>query len=91
MSDLNDILKERGKRYGEFIGHAKVTMDLKRVLRHHIYDRDLVLADDQWEALDMICHKIGRIVNGDPSYEDSWADIGGYAKLVADRLRKEAA
>jgi hypothetical protein len=91
MSDINALLTERGKRYGAFSGHANVTMDLKRVMRHHIYDRDLVLADDQWEALDMIAHKIGRIINGDPSYEDSWTDIAGYAQLVADRLRKEAA
>jgi hypothetical protein len=34
----------------------------------------------------MIAHKIGRIVNGDPRYADSWVDIAGYAKLVADRL-----
>ena len=27
-----------------------------------------------------------RIVNGDPHYHDSWHDIVGYAKLVADRL-----
>ena len=34
----------------------------------------------------MICHKIGRILNGDPDYGDSWRDIAGYALLVADRL-----
>jgi hypothetical protein len=34
----------------------------------------------------MICHKIGRIVNGDPDYFDSWIDVAGYAQLVADRL-----
>ena len=34
----------------------------------------------------MICHKIGRIINGDANYEDSWRDIAGYAQLVADRL-----
>jgi len=44
---------------------------------------------DQDEALDMIAHKIGRIVNGDPDYEDSWRDIAGYATLVADRLLKD--
>jgi hypothetical protein len=48
--------------------------------------RRLTLADDQQEALDMICHKIGRIINGDPDYADSWHDIAGYAQLVADRL-----
>ena len=42
--------------------------------------------DDQLEALDMIAHKIARIINGDPDYADSWHDIAGYAKLVADRL-----
>jgi hypothetical protein len=51
-----------------------------------IVERDLALAADQQEALDMICHKIGRIVNGDPNYADSWVDIAGYATLVADRL-----
>ena len=35
----------------------------------------------------MIAHKIGRIINGDPDYDDSWADIAGYAKLVSDRLQ----
>lgn len=45
------------------------------------------LADDQYEALDMIAHKIARIINGDPDYADSWDDIAGYAKLVADRLQ----
>jgi hypothetical protein len=34
----------------------------------------------------MIQHKIARILNGDPNYHDSWHDIGGYSKLVADRL-----
>lgn len=34
----------------------------------------------------MIAHKLGRIINGDPNYSDSWHDIAGYAKLVADRL-----
>lgn len=42
--------------------------------------------EDMAEALFMIAHKIGRIVNGDPWYADSWIDIAGYAKLVADRL-----
>lgn len=44
------------------------------------------MCPDQQEALDMIAHKLGRILNGDPDYADSWADIAGYARLVADRL-----
>ncbi len=81
---ISTLLAERGKRYGSFDSHAKVTYSIKRILMP-AYDR---MEDDQKEALDMICHKLGRIVNGDPHYADSWVDIAGYAQLVADRLQK---
>jgi hypothetical protein len=82
---LANVLDERGRRYGKFTGHAKVTQDLKAVMHTH---RGWVnLADDQREALEMVAHKIGRILNGDPDYDDSWVDIAGYSKLVADRLQ----
>jgi len=84
---INDMLSERGSRYGEFITHAAVTQQIKEVIGKHLYARGKVLKPDQQEALDMIAHKIGRIVNGDPDFFDSWFDIAGYAKLVADRLR----
>ena len=47
------------------------------------------LAPDQRECLEMIAHKIGRILNGDPNYDDSWRDIVGYAQLVVNRLVTE--
>ena len=83
-NELDSILAERGKRYGAFCDHARITMDLKRVIDQN----ESGLADDQIEALHMICHKIGRILAGDPNYDDSWVDIAGYAKLVADRLKQ---
>ena len=84
---LAATLAERGKRYGAFTGHAAITQLLK-------FDMStqsgwLKLADDQKEALEMIAHKIGRILNGDPNYDDSWIDIAGYAQLVADRLKTQ--
>jgi predicted transglutaminase-like cysteine proteinase len=85
-TDVDAILAERGSRYGTFIGHAEVTQDLKRCMAGHLAKRSKALTDDQWEALEMIAHKIGRIINGDPDYADSWADIAGYSKLVSDRL-----
>lgn len=85
--NITDTLTERGKRYGVFTGHADVTQDLKSIIKGHLNARYKVLANDQQEALDMICHKIGRIVNGDADYDDSWIDIAGYAQLVADRLQ----
>lgn len=90
MSDqIEATLQERGNRYGEFMGHAKVAQSLKVTIRTYLSVQGKVLAQDQYEALDMICHKIGRIVNGDPDYADSWHDIAGYAQLVANRLNGE--
>lgn len=84
--DLSETLKDRGGKYGPFTGHAEVTQELKAVVARRLAAGGKKLAFDQQEALDMIFHKIGRIVNGDPNYADSWVDIAGYAKLVADRL-----
>ena len=84
MSTIEATLAERGKRYGEFAGHAKITQDIKALFKGHTQWQRL--ADDQKEALEMIAHKLGRIFNGDPNYDDSWIDIAGYAKLVSDRL-----
>lgn len=86
INNIENTLQERGNRYGKFIGHAEVTQSFKRLIRREIEKRDKILDDDQREALDMIVHKIGRIINGDANYSDSWIDIAGYAKLVADRL-----
>lgn len=86
MDNITDTLTERGSRYGKFAGHAEVSQELKQMIKLHLEKRCKVLYDDQQEALDMICHKIARIVNGDADYVDSWIDIAGYAKLVADRL-----
>lgn len=85
-TDVTAVLTERGQRYGKFISHATITQRLKDVIKANLAYQEKKLADDQQEALDMICHKLGRIVNGDPNYADSWVDIAGYAKLVADRL-----
>ena len=89
MSNVDATLSERGQRYGEFAGHAGVTQTLKRAMGQHPGWRKL--ADDQKEALEMTAHKIGRILNGDPNYIDSWHDISGYVRLVEQRLEKEQA
>ena len=81
---IEATLTERGKRYGAFKDHANITQQLKGIIFG--FNPALRLENDQKEALEMIAHKIGRIVNGDPDYADSWVDIAGYAKLVSDRL-----
>lgn len=82
-SAIESTLTERGKRYGKFKDHASISQDFKAVLWQNNHQR---MSPDQCEALEMICHKMARILNGDPDYVDSWVDIAGYAKLVADRL-----
>jgi len=90
--DINETLKERGSRYGDFKTHADITQALKRVMRceetmtcNDNWDR---LSPDKKEALEMIAHKIARIINGDPSYAESWRDIAGYAQLVVKELHR---
>ena len=83
---VDDTLDARAVDYGKFIEGAEVMQMLKRVVQAALNNRDKTLAHDQAEAMDMIIHKIGRIVNGNPDVVDHWLDIAGYAKLVADRL-----
>lgn len=79
-----EVLKERGSRYGEFVSNAKFTHFVKEEMRRSPSWQKMYA--DQREALDMIAHKMARILNGDPDYADSWVDIAGYATLVANRL-----
>lgn len=87
MSTIDKTLEERGARYGEFTVHSQITQDLKKVM--HASPRWAQLQPDQKEALEMVQHKIGRILNGDPSYIDSWTDVIGYTRLVETRLIQE--
>lgn len=82
-NDVDAVLSERGARYGKFTDHARITQSLKTIIDECDNGK---LSWSQRESLDMIAHKIGRILNGDPNYADSWVDIAGYAKLVADEL-----
>lgn len=82
--EINYILTERGKRYGEFSGVSLVAQNIKSAMRHS--DNWSKLPADAREGLEMVANKLGRILNGDPLYVDSWRDAEGYFKLVADRL-----
>ena len=86
MDNIDKTLEERGKRYGEFVYHSTLSQNIKYFMRNSSNWQHL--DSDMKESLEMIAHKIARILNGDPEYHDSWHDIIGYAKLVADRLSK---
>ena len=82
--NLNEILKQRGSVYGKFINHAELSQYLKSCICSQ--DRLVPLSPIHSEALEMIFHKIARIVNGNPNYIDSWRDIAGYAQAVINEL-----
>lgn len=82
-NDVNKTLDERKKTHGDFTDHAHITQALKRAYHDIVLGNKLT--DVHREAIDMILHKIGRIVAGDPNVKDHWNDIAGYATLVANR------
>jgi hypothetical protein len=89
-ADVDETLDNRAQDYGKFKDGATLMQGIKRLLADHAAKHDKTFADDQWEALEMIVHKMARIVNGNPDKVDSWVDIAGYATLVADRLQGNA-
>jgi len=89
-TDVDETLDERAQDYGTFKEGAALMQGIKRLLADHARRHDKLFADDQWEAIEMIVHKMARIVNGNPDKVDSWIDIAGYATLVSDRLQGNA-
>lgn len=86
---IDQTLAERGTRYGDFNEHARITQNIKSAMRDS--PNWSKLSPAQKEALEMNAHKVGRILNGDPNYVDSWHDIVGYTRLVETELIKQQA
>lgn len=77
-------LAQRDKTYGDFEEHARITQNIKEAMKDSPnWDS---LSPAMKESLEMQAHKIGRILNGDPSYKDSWHDVVGYASLIDQTL-----
>lgn len=85
-SEINKVLAERGANYGDFAFVAFRSQQIQNHLR--IHDPEKQYTPTQREALQMIASKLARIVTGNPEHRDSWIDIAGYAKLVADSIAK---
>jgi len=87
MNEINEILKDRGNRYGEFKEHARITQSIKTaMIDSPNWSR---LSPDKRECLEMIAHKVGRVLNGDSEYIESWRDMAGYISLIIDSLNKQ--
>lgn len=93
VQSVAEVLEERGKTYGVFMGQAQIAQSLHIVLEQGMKltgKTRFSFAPDQLEAVNMIVNKLARIYNGDPNHSDSWRDIAGYATLVADRLDNDS-
>lgn len=81
---VENTLDERAPTHGDFIKNTVTMQDLKNIMRDTPNWKTLY--PYQRETLDMIAHKIGRILHGDPNHIDSWHDVAGYATLVEREL-----
>lgn len=81
---LDNTFAERQKTHGDFRNHSAVTQTFKHAMRAEASWYNLT--PSMQEALDMIAHKIGRVLAGNPEHLDHWHDIAGYATLVERQL-----
>lgn len=83
---VSDLIDERGTTHGDYSNTAKYIRQFKGIISRAGAERHQreqpQLTAQQAESLDMIVHKIGRILSGDPSFQDHWIDIAGYAQLA---------
>ena len=86
---IDNVLTERGSRYGRFVDNAKISQGLKKVVESDPNWSKLPV--DAREGIHNIFAKISRIMTGDPTYVDNWVDIEGYARLVREELERNAA
>jgi len=84
-SNLSELIADREATHGDYFVNTTVMQRTKDLWRGAGgWDK---LTPAQRESLEMIAHKVGRILGGDPNHKDHWLDVAGYAKLVADKLR----
>lgn len=81
-----ELLADRATTHGSFDDNAFYAQMLRGIFRT---SPGWPLATRvQREGLDATALKLCRILSGQPDFKDHWADIAGYATLVADRCSK---
>ena len=85
MTDHEKMLAERKLQHGDFSIQAEIAQRLKAIAQSDLGGYSS-MSFTQREAIDMILHKIARILAGNPNHHDHWDDIAGYAKITRDRI-----
>lgn len=89
MTEIDDLLKDRGSRYGDFATQAEVSQAIRKAL--HDTPNWEILPPYMREGLDMCVSKLSRILVGDPMYMDNVVDLIGYITLIKTEMEKEHA
>jgi len=81
---MKKILDTRRKTHGNYTETAAAIQETKDLWRAHPGWENL--SPVQRETLEMVAHKVGRILCGNPNFIDHWVDIAGYAQITSDRV-----
>lgn len=83
-----DTIKERESVYGPFGVHAKAEQEMKMSMMSQPGWH--ALNDIQKSAMEMIVHKMARVLNGSADYDDNWHDIAGYSTLAENDCKERS-
>lgn len=80
--DVDALLEQRKKSHGDFADKANLAQATKALWRKSPnWDK---LTAVQREGLEHIVDKVTRALVGDPTHQDHWADIEGYARRIRE-------
>lgn len=86
------LMHHAREQFGDFAAMAAIVQYLKQATRAHRSGVGLpALNATQQEAMDMILHSVGRVINGDANGKKGWQDIATYALRVVERAEADAA
>lgn len=81
---VEKLLAERKSSHGDFVSAALTVQRMKDLL--HAAPNWENMPAYQKEALEMVVHKMGRVLHGDNNFVDAYRDIIGYTQRVVEYL-----
>ena len=81
MEKLEDVLKERGSRYGDFIDNAYISNFIKKMIKSRTTFPDDIQGALASEYVDNLAQKLSRFLCEPIEYTDTLLDIKGYCTV----------
>ena len=86
---VKKMIATRQGTHGVMRDSSVFVQEVKVLMRHQLNWPKMEAY--QREALDMILHKIARILYGDPNFREHWDDVAGYAERAARTIDGDVA